>query len=72
MAGRSATELREEIEVTPAMIFAGVRAFYDRKRWGEELPEDAVVRIYTAMEREAPCFSTTKRRVRGSAKRSGA
>ena len=38
-----------EIEVTPEMIEAGVRAFYVRD-WGEEPGEWAVVRIYLAME----------------------
>jgi hypothetical protein len=37
------------IEVTPAMIRAGLSEFADRDRWGES-DDDAVVRIYRAME----------------------
>lgn len=41
-----------QIEVTPEMIEAGVRAFYGPD-WGKELAENAVRRIFLAMIRAA-------------------
>jgi hypothetical protein len=45
---------KEEIEVTPEMVEAGVAAYYDAPKWAKdgELPEGAVKRIYRAMEAE--------------------
>ena len=41
-----------EVEITPAMMEAGVIAYYDAPEWAKdgELPEGAVKRIYSAME----------------------